>query len=37
MVEPVQELIDENFGTQHIFRKKDRVGIEEENLIAEIK
>jgi hypothetical protein len=37
MVELVQELIDENFGTQHIFRKEDQVGIAEENLIAEIK
>ncbi len=37
MEELVPGLIDENFGTQHIFRKEDQVGIADENLIAEIK
>jgi len=34
MVEPVRELIGGNFNIQLIFRKKDRVGTVEKDLIV---
>ena len=34
MVKPVQELIGGNFKTPLIFRKKDRVGTVEKDLIV---
>jgi hypothetical protein len=35
-VEPVQELIDGNFNTPIIYRKKDRVRNVEKGLIVEV-